>query len=53
MLKKSNKFLFQQPFESLHANFKATWARYKRKMGNPDYMAKLLDAVVAFNSMNI
>ena len=44
---------FQQPFESLHHNFKQIWTNYKRMEGHPDYPLKLKDAVVAFNSMNL
>lgn len=43
----------EQAFESVHADFKNTWSRFKRSPENPNYSAKLLRAVCVYNANHV
>ena len=51
--KKGLGFYSEQATESVHADFKKTWNKYKVKKSHPDYSNRLLKAVCEYNSSHI
>lgn len=43
----------EQAMESVHHDFKAVWARYCTSEANPTYSARLLNAVIEYNSLHV
>ena len=46
-------FFTEQVFESMHSDWKPTWARYKRNENHPQFEEQLKSAVVNYNSLHV
>ena len=46
-------FFSEQAFESCHSNFKDHWSKYKVGVDHANYMERLLEAVLSYNSRHI